>query len=222
VTTEEESAPRVWLHYYYSLEHRLTADIAMSFLYDWMRQILNFLGIMDLEAKMLFLGLDNAGKTTLLGTLSQKKVMSCRPTTQPNQQELTLGGLSFRTFDMGGHRNARGLWRDYLIDVDVIVFVVDASDRDRFPEANEVLHELLKLDQLSQVPFLILGNKIDLQTAVSEHELKEALAIHYTSGKGKVQLEQHIRPIEVFMCSIARGQGYAEGFRWVAQYVKGK
>jgi len=194
----------------------------MSFLYDWMRQILNFLGIMDLEAKMLFLGLDNAGKTTLLGALSQKRVISCRPTTQPNQQELTLGGLSFRTVDLGGHKSARGLWKDYMIDVDVIVFVVDVADSDRFPEAKEVLHELLKLDQLSQIPFLVLGNKIDKRGAVSEPELKEALGIYYTSGKGKVQVEQHIRPIEVYMCSIGNGTGYAEGFRWVAQYVKGK
>jgi len=53
---------------------------------------------------------------------------------------LTLGTLSFRTFDMGGHKNARTLWKDYLIDVDVIVFVVDTTDRERFPEAKEVLH----------------------------------------------------------------------------------
>jgi len=57
----------------------------------------------------------------------------------------------------------------------------------------------------------VLGNKIDLRGAVSDTELMDSLGIYHTTGKGKVQLEEHIRPIEVFMCSIANGQGYAEG-----------
>ena len=61
------------------------------------------------------------------------------------------------------------------------------------------------------MPFVVLGNKIDLRGAVSDTELMDSLGIYHTTGKGKVQLEEHIRPIEVFMCSIANGQGYADG-----------
>jgi len=194
----------------------------MSFLYDWLRSALNYLGLLNLEAKMLFLGLDNAGKTTLLGALSQDRIKSCLPTLQPNIQEMTLGGLTFRTFDMGGHKCARSLWKDYLVDVDIVVFIVDASDRERLQEAKEELDHLLAMEKINDIPFLVLGNKIDRRDALSEQDLREALGLHFTrSLKDGGKLGEHERPLEVFMCSIANRRGYAEGFRWVSKYVKG-
>jgi GTP-binding protein SAR1 len=134
-------------------------------------------------------------------------------------EEVSIAKINFKTFDLGGHEIARRVWKDYFPQVDAIVFLVDAVDRERFPEAKKELDGLLSSEDLGEVPFLILGNKIDLPRAASEDELRIQLGLHNnTTGKGKVALSG-IRPMELFMCSVARHSGYGDGFKWLGQYI---
>jgi GTP-binding protein SAR1 len=189
------------------------------FVVNWFFNALSYLGLYNKKARILFLGLDNAGKTTLMHMLRDDKLIAHEPTRRPQLEELQVGNVRFKAHDLGGHKAARRLWKDYFAAVEGIVFLVDATDAKRFPEAKEELTALLTTDDLAKVPFVILGNKIDAPGAVSEAQLKQALGLDgQTTGKnGKVA--EGIRPIEVFMCSIVKRAGYADGFRWLANFL---
>jgi len=135
-----------------------------------------------------------------------------------DMEELQIGGIKFQAHDLGGHRSARRLWSDYLAGVDAIVYMIDAYDRERFPEAKQELDGLLSGELLANAPFLILGNKIDLPHAASEEEIRHALGIDTTGKAGKATMG--IRPIEIYMCSVVKKFGYGEGFKWLSNYIK--
>jgi len=190
---------------------------------SWFRSLFDFLGLFPRDAKICFLGLDNAGKTTLLQMLKEGRVSTNKPTLYPQNEELLIRNIRFRTFDLGGHETARRIWKDYYATVNGVVFLVDAADRTRFLEAREELHRLLEEPSLRDVPIAVLGNKIDIPVAVSEDELRHSLGLphHMTCGKGAaaVVAGKGVRPVEVFMCSVVRRMGYAEAFEWLSSFA---
>lgn len=190
------------------------------FIYQWFASVLEYLGLSKKSGKLIFLGLDNAGKTTLLHMLKAARLSIHMPTLYPTSEELTLGGMKFTTFDLGGHKQARRVWKDYFPAVDGVVFIVDAFERERFEEAKNELYGLLNDEQIEKCPVLILANKIDIHGAASEAEIMNYFGLHpLATGKSTESQIENKRPLELFMCSVLRRQGYGDGFRWISQFL---
>jgi len=191
-------------------------------LLGWFGELFRSLGLLGRKnAKICFLGLDNAGKTTLLQMMKHDRVSTNAPTLYPNNEELIVHGIRFCTFDLGGHETARRIWKDYVSGCDGVVFLVDAADRTRFEEAKEEISRLLEDPAIAQVPIAVLGNKIDIPVAASEDELRHGLGLyaHMLSGKDAPKGQGDARPVELFMCSIIKRMGYSEAFEWLARLV---
>jgi GTP-binding protein SAR1 len=196
---------------------------ALSSIWTWATQQLQALGLYGKSARILFLGLDNAGKTTLMHMLSSNRLIQHKPTHHATREQMQLDGITFDTIDLGGHREARRIWQDYYPAIDGIIFMIDAAEPDpaRILEAKDAFIETLFETQKSDVPVLVLANKIDMDGARSLPQVLEVFGLVTTGrhhGKGRVQRGQ-VRPLEVFMCSVANREGYKEGIRWLASYL---
>ena len=166
--------------------------------------LLHTTGLYTKKAKVLLLGLDNAGKTTLLGMLANNTISCHSPTMHPNNEEFVFGNIQFNAHDLGGHAAARRLWQSYSASVDSIIFLVDTTDYERMAECRSELSKLLASLQ-QEIPVLILGNKTDSQNSCSAQQLCQYLDIDSTNGN-----------IGVFMCSVVKRFGIEPGFKWLS------
>ena len=152
--------------------------------------------------KVLFLGLDNAGKSTLLFQLKDKSFKETVPTVGLNVEQITYRGLSLTLWDVSGQ--ATRLWKHYFDKINAIIFVVDSADRDRMSKAQEELHRVIQDEELSQAPILIFANKQDVAGALTEQEVYEQLHLHEIA-------EGRLKDVCFQRCSAKNGDGVWEG-----------
>lgn len=191
-------------------------------MWEWLDRLLSYFWWNTKKYNVLFLGLDNAGKTTLMHRLSDNRLVVHEPTQKPTSETFELGNVTFRVTDMGGHESARAIWHEYGMQADGVFFMVDARARDRFDEARAVLNIIMQDEAMAGKPFVILGNKIDKGDAVSESELRQQLMLPATTGKDtKVDdIGENDQPVEIFMCSVVNSTGYGDAFKWMARFLR--
>lgn len=130
------------------------------------------------------LGLDGAGKTTVLYKLKLNEVVSTIPTIGFNLETVQpVKHVSFTVWDVGGQDKIRALWKHYFQGSDGLVYIVDSADANRFSEAQDELKWILNADEMAGVPLVVLANKQDLPNAHSPSEVAAKLGLPQLMGR---------------------------------------
>jgi len=125
----------------------------------------------DTELRILLLGLDNAGKTSVMKKLSDEDITQIMPTQGFNVKSIKSADFKLNVWDIGGQKAIRPYWKHYFDNTDALVFVIDSADVKRIEDAGRELASLLDEEKLSGVPVLIFANKQDLTHAMTAEEV---------------------------------------------------
>ena len=120
----------------------------------------NVLFEVEKEVKLALVGLDNAGKTTIINKLVDVNFKNeTAPTIGVDTKELKMKNISIKVFDLAGQESMRNVWKYYFSSTEGIIFVVDAHRHDRLPDVKEELWKVLQDDSAIKIPILIYANK---------------------------------------------------------------
>eukprot|EP00002_Diphylleia_rotans_P004079 TRINITY_DN12931_c0_g1_i1.p1 TRINITY_DN12931_c0_g1~~TRINITY_DN12931_c0_g1_i1.p1 ORF type:complete len:181 (+),score=41.65 TRINITY_DN12931_c0_g1_i1:47-589(+) len=158
------------------------------------------------EMRILMVGLDAAGKTTILYKLKLGEVVTTIPTIGFNVETVEYQNISFTVWDVGGQDKIRPLWRHYYNNTQGVIFVFDSNDRARSPEAAAELEKLMQEDELRDAILLVFANKQDLPDAMKLDEVARALKLDNYKG----------RTWYIQASCAANGDGLYEGLDWLS------
>ncbi|KAF2318661.1 hypothetical protein GH714_009658 [Hevea brasiliensis] len=130
------------------------------------------------KVRILMVGLDASGKTTILYKLKLGEMVSTIPTIGFNVETVDYKNISFSVWDVGGQEKIRPLWKHYFKNVEGLIFVVDSSDKERISEARNELHRILGDSELRDATLLVFANKQDVLGAMSVDEVADKLGLH--------------------------------------------
>jgi small GTP-binding protein len=158
----------------------------------------------DENLRFMMVGLDAAGKTTILYKLGLGSVETHIPTTGFHVMTLEYNNMSFVAWTLGGADKCTPLLRHYCRNASALIFVVDSNDRDRMSEASGALASFLRDcgEVLRGCPLLVLANKQDLPNAMPTALIAEALSLDHVPGN---------RAWQVQPCCATMGEGLSEG-----------
>ena len=167
--------------------------------------------------RILMLGLDNAGKTTIVRKFNGEEIDTIAPTLGFNIKTLEMttednSTYTLNIFDVGGQKTLRSYWRNYFEETDGLIWVVDSADIMRLKQCKQELDILLKEERLAGASLLIFANKQDLKSSKTKEEIAEILGL----GDPKHYKGRHFH---VFGCSAKTGEGLEEGIRWCVEDI---
>merc|ERR1712178_673827 len=167
---------------------------------------------MGQEMRILMVGLDAAGKTTILYKLKLGEVVTTIPTIGFNVETVEYKNISFNVWDIGGQDKIRKLWRYYYTNTQGLLFVIDSNDRDRIEDARLELTQMLAEDEMRDAVVLVFANKQDLPNSMTAAEVTEKLGLHNMRNR-----QWYIQST----CATT-GDGLYEGLDWMSRTLSGK
>ncbi|KPI43462.1 ADP-ribosylation factor 6 [Cyphellophora attinorum] len=162
------------------------------------------------EMRLLMLGLDAAGKTTILYKLKLNQDVTTIPTVGFNVETVTYKNVKFNVWDVGGQDKIRPLWRHYFSGTQGLIFVIDSNDRARIDEARQELHRIILDREMKEALLLVFANKQDIPGSMNPTEVTEKLRL--------AQLKD--RTWYVVPSCATTGEGLMEGLSWLSTNVK--
>jgi len=157
------------------------------------------------EVRLLMLGLDNAGKTTILKKFNGEDINEIAPTLGFNIKTLDHRGMKLNIWDVGGQKSLRSYWRNYFEATDGLIWVVDSADKRRLEDCKKELHGLLQEERLLGATLLVFANKQDLPGAATPEEISEILELD--------SIKTH--HWQIVQCSAVTGMNLLQGIDWV-------
>ena len=165
------------------------------------------------NATILMVGLDAAGKTTILLKLKLNETRETVPTIGFNVETVEYKNVKFHVWDVGGQEKLRQLWRHYYDGANAIIYVIDSNDRERMGLAKAELDRLLKDPTLAKASLLVLCNKQDLPHRLTPSQILEILEL-----QSNAELTQN-RVWYVQGCCAHSGEGLFEGLDWLCSHL---
>mmetsp|Transcript_7713 Transcript_7713/g.22850 ORF Transcript_7713/g.22850 Transcript_7713/m.22850 type:complete len:229 (-) Transcript_7713:1242-1928(-) len=162
------------------------------------------------EMRILMVGLDNAGKTTIVKRINGEDISEISPTLGFNIKTMVHNGFTLNIWDVGGQKTIRAYWRNYFESTDGLIWVIDSADRARMELCAQELHVLLKEERLMAASLLIFANKQDVPGALTVPQISEVLRLPDFSNRNA-----HIEA-----CSAVSGAGLREGMDWIVEDIK--
>ncbi|KAJ4036993.1 ADP-ribosylation factor-like protein 2 [Fusarium oxysporum] len=175
-----------------------------------MLSILRKARLKDKEMRILMLGLDNAGKTTIVKKVMGEDVNTVSPTLGFIIKTIDYEGYKLNIWDVGGQKTLRSYWRNYFEKTDALIWVVDATDRLRIQDCRDELQGLLLEERLAGASLLVFANKTDVEGCMTEEEILSELLLESIRTH-----RWHILP-----CSAMTGTNLEEGLSWVVEDAK--